>query len=163
MGNIWSCGVKSIAWTLGAWLSSSETYLQGAVLLIARMWWNFFFQGGGDANRCILFQGSVLPSCLMLTKLLWNCGEILKIIPKCTDVLQKWHQNSVIQHIYLSKLVIFDRNAFSIHVNNTDVTKAAWCLSLIPASPLWSGSQTKTCIFRGGIQAGTAVKWPWQH
>lgn len=118
---------------------------------------------GGGANRCILNQGSVLPSCLRLTKLLWNCEEIFKIIPKRTDVLQNWHQNTLIQHIYISKLVIFDINAFSIHVNNTDVTKAAWCWSLIPASPLWSGSQTKTCIFRGGIQAGTAVKWPWQR
>lgn len=117
----------------------------------------------GVANTCLLYQGSVLPSCLRLTKLLWNCEEIFKIIPKRTDVLQKWHQNTVIQHIYLSKLVIFDINAFSIHVNNTDVTKAAWCWSLIPASLLWSGSQTKTCIFRGGIQADTAVKWPWQH
>ena len=32
---------------------------------------------------------------------------------------------TLIQHIYLSKLVIFDISAFSIHVNNTDVTKAA--------------------------------------
>lgn len=162
MESVWSCWVKSIAWTLGARLSSSETYLQGATLLIARMWRNSE-KMAMMANRCIFYQGSVLPSYLRLTKLLWNCEEIFKIIPKHTDILQKWHQNPVIQHIYLSKLVIFDINAFSIHVNNTDVTKAAWCRALIPASPLWSGSQSKTCIFRGGIQAGTAVKWPWQH
>ena len=56
------------------------------------------------------------------------------------------------KHIYF-KLEIFDISAFSIHVNNTDVTKAAWYWSLILAPSLWSGSKSKKCIFQGGYQA----------
>lgn len=77
MGNVTSCGVKSIAWTLEVWLSSSETYLQGAVLLIARIWRNFFQGGGGCKQMHTLpgFSPPILFNAYKIVVKLWGDFE----------------------------------------------------------------------------------------
>lgn len=154
-----SCRGESIKRTWEVWLSFSESYLQGMCCWQSGCGIN---TKGGESKLMHPLQ-QMRPTILfkaykIVVKLL---GDLLKLSPNAlmyfkSDIKILWF------HTYLSKFGIFDRSAFSIHVNNTDVTKAAWCRPLIPASPLWSGSQSKTCIFRGGIWAGSTAKWSWQ-
>lgn len=89
------------------------------------------------------FHGRTEAQSSWLVGGLENCCEIVERFFQIIAQMHWCTSKSYIKmlwfkHTYLSKLVIFDMSAFSIHVNNTDVTQAACCCSLIRASPLWS-------------------------